>query len=305
MGGSRDSMITLESRVRGLERDVQDMARDLSLSSGRRGGNFPGGYEGSTNRPMGMYNGFPDYSGAKFNGRMPFGERFNPPEGVASSIRGRGSSWRSDVSDAWDFPTYGASRNGQVNSRRPLGTGHADGRSPKSEHEHDQVGSRRAWEKGTGPLRLGEGPSARSVWQASKDEATLEAIRVAGEDGGTSRAARVAIPELTAEAMGDDNGGPERDPVWTSWTNAMDALQVGDIDTAYAEVASTGDDHLLVKLMDRTGPIIDQLSNEIAIEILHAIAQFLLDQNLFDICLSWIQQVRDLSIYAFRSRNFT
>ncbi|PQM33678.1 microtubule-associated protein TORTIFOLIA1 isoform X2 [Prunus yedoensis var. nudiflora] len=243
-GGSHDSMVTLENRVRGLERVVEDLARDLSISSGRRGGNFAMGFEGSSNRPLGKYNGFPDYTSAKFgrggDGRSPFGERFAQNDGIVSGMRGRGPPWRSDMSEAR------------------------------------------------------EGPSARSVWQASKDEATLEAIRVAGEDNGTSRAARVAIPELTAEAMEDDNVGQDRNPIWTSWTNAMDALQVGDVDTAYVEVLSTGDDLLLVKLMDRSGPVIDQLSNETATEVLHAVGQFLPEANLFDICLSWIQQLVEM-----------
>ncbi|XVE80350.1 hypothetical protein DITRI_Ditri14bG0132700 [Diplodiscus trichospermus] len=288
MGGSHDSMVTLENRVRGLERIVEDMARDLSISSGRRGGNFTAGFEGSSNRPLGKYNGFSDYN-SKFSGRIPFGEKFAQSDGIAPGIRGRGPSWRSEMSDDWDFPAFGASRNGQVASRRAPAGSSLDGRSTKSEHENDQVGGRRGWDKGPGPVRLGEGPSARSVWQASKDEATLEAIRVAGEDGGAFRTGRV--PELTAEAVGDDNVGPERDPVWTSWSNAMHALQVGDMDSAYAEVLSTGDDLLLIKLMDRSGPMVDQLSNEIAIEALHAVVQFLLEQDLFDICLSWIQQL--------------
>ncbi|GMY31367.1 microtubule-associated protein TORTIFOLIA1-like [Fagus crenata] len=295
MCGSHDSMVTSENRVRGLERVVEDMARDLSISSGWRGGNFAMGFEGSSNRPLGKYNGFSDYSSAKFgrggDGRIPFGERIAQSYGNALGMRGRGPAWRSDMSDAWDFPTSGASRNGQIGSRRALGGSSMDGRSPKSEHDSDQGGSRRAWDKGAGPVRLGEGPSARSVWQASKDEATLEAIHVAGEDSGTSRTARVAIPEMTAEAMGDDNVGHDRDPVWTSWSNAMDALHVGDMDSAYAEVLSTGDDHLLVKLMDRSGPVVDQLSGEVATEVVHAVGQFLLEQNLFDLCLSWIQQL--------------
>ncbi|XP_057951013.1 microtubule-associated protein TORTIFOLIA1 [Malania oleifera] len=297
MGGSHDSMVTLENRVRGLERIVEDMARDLSISSGRRGSNFMVGFEGSSNRSLSKYNGFPDY-GAKLgrggDGRTPFGERFAQSDSLASGIRGRGLSWRSDVSEAWDFQSYGSSRNGQTISRRGLGGNSMDGRSIKSEQENDQSGSRRAWEKGAGSVRLGEGPSARSVWQASKDEATLEAIRVAGDDGGTARTARVAMPELTTEAMLEDNAVQERDPVWTSWSNAMDALQVGDLDSAYAEVLSTGDDFLLVKLMDRSGPAVDQLSNEMANEVLHAVGQFLLEQNLFDICLSWIQQLVDI-----------
>ncbi|KAE8726796.1 Microtubule-associated protein TORTIFOLIA1 [Hibiscus syriacus] len=288
IGGSHDSMVTLETRVRGLERIIEDMARDLSMSSGRRGGNFTSAFEGSYNRPLGKYNCFSDY-GSKFNGRIPFVERFAQPDGIASGVRGRGPSWRAEMPDDGDFLAFGASRNGQVVSRRAPAISNRDSRSPKPEHESDQFGGRRGWDKGPGPARLGEGPSARSVWQASKDEATLEAIRVAGEDGVTSHSGHV--PELTTEAVGNDNVGPVRDPVWTSWSNAMHALQVGDMDSAYAEVLSTGDDLLLIKLMDRSGPMVDQLSNEIANEALHAIVQFLMEQDLFDICLSWIQQL--------------
>ncbi|KAJ0846889.1 putative MT-associated protein TORTIFOLIA1/SPIRAL2 [Helianthus annuus] len=219
MGGSHDGMVTLENRVRGLERIVEDMAHDLSLSANnRRGG-----------------------------------------------MRGRGSSWREN----WDYHSYG--RNTQMGLRR----GRDKGAGP-----------------GPGPARFGEGPSARSVWQASKDEATLEAIRGAGEDNGP---ARVAVPELIPEAMGDENV-QDRDPVWMAWSNAMDALHVGDADTAFAEVLSTGDDTLLVKLMDQTGPVIDQLSSEVGTEVLHAVAQFLLDENVFDICLSWLQQLLDMIV---------
>ncbi|KZV56416.1 hypothetical protein F511_00413 [Dorcoceras hygrometricum] len=298
MGGSHDSMVTLENRVRGLERVVEDMARDLSVSSGRRGSSSMVGFEGSSNRSLGRYNGFPDYSSGKLgrgnDGRSHFGERFTAFDNVSSGLKGRGSSWRSDVSDSWDFPAYG--KNGQIGSRRAGGGGPSDFRTSKTENDADQAGSRRAWENGPGPVRFGEGPSARSVWQASKDEATLEAIRVAGEDNGVTRNARVAIPEMTAEALGDDGPVQERDPIWTSWSNAMDALHVGDVDSAFAEVLSTGDDLLLVKLMDKSGPVIDQLSNEVGSEVLHAVSQFLLEQNLFDMCLYWIQQLADISL---------
>ncbi|XP_042493928.1 microtubule-associated protein TORTIFOLIA1-like [Macadamia integrifolia] len=299
IGGSHDSMITLENRVRGLERVVEDMARDLAISSGRRGSNFMVGYEGSSGRLFSKYNGLPDYTSTKLgrgsDGRIPLSERFLPSDGIVSGVRGRDPPWRPEVSDAWDSYNHGSSRNGNMGSRRALGGASSDGRSPRAEHDSDQVGGRRGWDKGPGPVRLGEGPSARSVWQASKDEATLEAIRVAGEDGGTSRAAkRFAIPELTAEALGDDNVGQDRGPIWASWSNAMDALHIGDIESAYAEVLSTGDDFLLVKLMDRSGPVIDQLSNEIASEVLHAVGQFVLEQNLFDVGFSWIQQLADL-----------
>ncbi|XP_021758850.1 microtubule-associated protein TORTIFOLIA1-like [Chenopodium quinoa] len=288
MGGSHDSMVTLENRVRGLERVVEDMAHDLSISSSRRVGNFRSGYDGSSNRP-GRYNGYLDYGG-----RLPFGDRFTASEGVSPSMRVRAGPWRSEHQEPWDFHSYGASKNGQPGNRRDAGSNSVDGRSPRSEHENEQFSARRAWDKGTGNVRLGEGPSARSVWQASKDEATLAAIRGAGEDSTTVRPTRVAVREL--EAMGCDNNEPERDPVWTSWSNAMDAVQVGDMDTAYAEVVSTGDDSLLVKLMDKSGPVFDQLSNEVAVEVMNAIMPFVVEQNLYDLSLSWVQQLLDLVV---------
>ncbi|RZR90495.1 hypothetical protein BHM03_00018384 [Ensete ventricosum] len=295
IGGSHDSMVTLENRVRGLERVVEEMAHDLTMSSGRRVGNMMLGFDKSPGRSSSKYNGLHDYSSSKFGrvgeGRLPFSERFHSSDGLVTGVRGRDSPWRSE-SEAWDSYGYAVSRNGVMNTRRGFGAVPVDGRLHKTEHDADQVSGRRAWNKGPGPFRLGEGPSARSVWQASKDEATLEAIRVAGEDNGTSRnAARVAVLELDAEALTDDNPGPDKGPLWASWTRAMDSLHVGDIDSAYEEILSTGDDLLLVKLMDKSGPVFDQLSGEIASEVLHAVGQFILEQSLFDIALNWLQQV--------------
>ncbi|KAL6553413.1 hypothetical protein OROGR_007255 [Orobanche gracilis] len=290
MGGSHNNMVTLEDRVRGLERVVEDMARDLSISPGRRGDLR---FEGSSSRSLSKYNGFSDYSSGKLvrggDGRNHFVERFAAFDGLTHGTKSRGPSWRSDGSDSWDFH-YG--KNGQMGSRR----GCPIEMSGKSENENDQVGSRRAWEKAAGHVRFGEGPSARSVWQASKDEATLEAIRVAGEDNGVIRTSRVAIPEMTAEALGDEGGVRDRDPVWTAWGNAMDALHVGDMDSAFAEVVTTGDDVLLVKLMDRSGPVFDQLSNEVANEVVNAVSQLIVEHNLFEMCLYWVQQFTDIVV---------
>ncbi|OAY67300.1 Microtubule-associated protein TORTIFOLIA1 [Ananas comosus] len=291
MGGSHDSMVTLENRVRGLERIVEEMARDLTLSSGRRS-NLLMGFESPPGRSSSKYNGFHEYSSSKFgrggDGRLGFAERFLSPDG----IRGRDPSWRSE-SEAWDSYSYSGSRNGAMSSRRGLGAA-----IPRTERDGDIISNRRAWDKGQGPFRLGEGPSARSAWQASKDEATLEAIRVAGEDNGNSRVStRAAIPELDGEALTDDNNlGQERGPLWAMWTRAMDSLHVGDVDSAYAEILSGGDAMLLVKLMEQTGPVIDQLSSDVANEVLHAAGQFLLEESFFDIALTWLQQLTDLVV---------
>lgn len=247
MGDSHSKMIALENRLRGVERVVEDMVRNLSIPPGRRSSSFAVGLEGSTDRFEGKYNGY--YS----NGTVP-------------SIRGRYMQRGSDTS-----PTYNISnnngRNGKTSLRKAL-------RRPQN----------------------GEGPSARSVWQASKDEATLEAIREAGDDGEY----HCVAAEVAFEDMEVYNVGQKGDPVWCSWANAMDALEVGDTDAAYAEVLSTGDDVLLVRLMERSGPVLDQLSSEVAAEMLHAVAQLMVEQNLFEICLCWIQQVCVL-LFAFLS----
>ncbi|KAG9132171.1 hypothetical protein Leryth_022225 [Lithospermum erythrorhizon] len=285
MGGSHGSMATLENRVRGLEGIVQGMARDLSISSDRREGYFSSGLEGSSFRHRGKHNRFPEYTNAKL-GRgdlhVPLGERY-----LASSNGPR----RSDPPENWDFHCY--ANNGHMGTKKS-NSGYVN--NSKIENYIDQVGNQRGWDKTGGPVRFGEGPSARSIWQASKDKATLEAIRGAGEDRGASRGARVPFPELTVEALTHDGIAQECDPVWTSWSNALNTLHAGGVDIAFAEVLSTGNKLLLLKLMGRCGPVIDQLSNETANETLHAVSQFLLDQNLLDICLSWVQQLIDIAV---------
>ncbi|KAF6161218.1 hypothetical protein GIB67_042357, partial [Kingdonia uniflora] len=166
MGGSHNCMITLENRVRGLERVVEDMAQDLAGSSGRSPTTLMNTFEGSSNRVLGKYNDFPNYSGNKLgrasDGRVTFSERF------LSS----------------DSYSYDAPRNGHMgSSRRNL----VDVRSPMLKNGCNQVGNRRAWDKGSRSIRLGEGPSGSSVWQASKDKATIKTIRGAGKEDGQSQ----------------------------------------------------------------------------------------------------------------------
>ncbi|CAD6217873.1 unnamed protein product [Miscanthus lutarioriparius] len=159
-------------------------------------------------------------------------------------------------SEPWDSYAYSGSRSG-MNARRGLDPVSSDNRMPRNERSNDQAVPGEVGTKGRDPsglvrVRLPE------VHGGPQDEATLETIRVAGEDNGNSRAAaRVAIPELDGEALNDDNQGDERGPLWEAWTRAMNAVHVDDMDSAFAEVLSTGDAELLVKLMEQTGPVVD------------------------------------------------
>ncbi|KAH9322396.1 hypothetical protein KI387_017035, partial [Taxus chinensis] len=306
MGNSQHSMVSLENRVRGLERVVEDMARDLAFSAGRRAGSHMMGYEGPTTKTLNRYHGAPDYPGSKFpkgnDGRASFSEWFTQSDTIPLGARGaRETQWRtSDAgSDIWDGYSHGACRNGhlpegQISLRRGMIGLSNDGRFSRQEHQDgEQVVNKRAWERGSGPVR--EGPSARSVWQASKDEATLAAIRVAGEDAQTSRgSARVATPELDGEVLHYSNAGQVK--LLNAWNRAMECLHAGDIDLAYGEVLFTGDENFLTRLMSRSGPVLDQLSTGTAADALHAIGQFLPQQSFFDIGIQWIQQVADMVV---------
>ncbi|PIA27503.1 hypothetical protein AQUCO_07700050v1 [Aquilegia coerulea] len=241
MSGSHDSMFTLENRVRGLERIVENM--QWEISSGER-------------------------------------ERDQP--------------CRYEESERWDSFPYGTSRNGYVVSRKVFGSAQSDGRPSRLENNGDQVSTRKAWDKGPGHIRLGEGPSARSIWHSSNDAATLEAIRGAGDENRTSRPeTQVPNRELTARVV-DDDCNPRQNQESTIWSNVLEAIDTGNMDLAYAEVLSTDDDFFLLKLMERSGPVIGQLSNEIAIEILQAVGQLLQEQNVLDVGLPWIEQLVDL-----------
>ncbi|MCO5603664.1 hypothetical protein L7F22_057815 [Adiantum nelumboides] len=150
--------------------------------------------------------------------------------------------------------------------------------------------------------RLGEGPSARSIWQASKDEATLAAIRVAGEDGrakvpdnfNISGGPNLLTAEVKSEAPMHKIGGQGKGPFWSLWARAADFLRSGDVDSAYVEVLCAGDELLLVRLMSRTGPVLAQLSNGTTQELLRIIVQLMLQQSFLDVIIPWVQQVSDL-----------
>ncbi|KAI7737704.1 hypothetical protein M8C21_011876, partial [Ambrosia artemisiifolia] len=176
-GGSRDGMATLENRVCGLERMIDDMARNLSVSVNTLR-SYNNGFHEPSERPFGKYNAYSHYH------------------------------------------THGP--NTQMGSRRAI---------------NNKLPDR------SRPVRFGDGPSARSVWKASKDEATLEAIR-----GGR------VTQDISTQALRSENIGQPR-----------------DINMAFGEVLSSGDDFSLVKLMDKTGPVIDRLSDDVANELLDMI----------------------------------
>lgn len=298
IGSSQEGMRSLESRVHGLEQTVDVMAQDLAVSTGRlstssiEGGRgtcckFPGTdflsskfWRKSEARYAAMRNATSDVSSlSKFGGTTD-----NPENRRHKSMHGgfivnpladiRGASRRESIESISD------------NTKRPI----------SEDLKGDQIM--------TGALdvnRFGEGPSARSVWKASKDEATLSAIRVAGKDGKTEELesvkenSRANTLDTSTENLSSSRSRHRSTVFWSVWTRAVDFLRTGDVDSAFVEVLCPGDDLLLIRLMNKTGPVLEHLSQGTIVEMLQTIMQFLMKQKYLDSIIPWIQQVVDLT----------
>lgn len=314
----QDGMTSLENRMRVLEQMVEDMSRDVAILIGRQDKTPMMGLENAPNRSLQKFYAASDHSNPKYGTgneeASTFPERFSSFSVIQSTNRrARESSWRlsNAGTDMGNNQAHGIARRDQVLEGRNISIRDMhgvlnQGRSSRNDsHNGNQFVNRRGWDSRVGLTRLGEGPSARSVWQASKDEATLIAIRVAGEDAGTSEvealpesfssrtSSRVTNLESNGKGLQYKSGGG-MGQFWTLWSRAMECLHAGDIDQAYVEVLCTGDEVLLVRLMNRTGPVLDQLSTGTMNDVLHAIGQLLQQQSFFDFGIPWIQQVSNM-----------
>lgn len=65
----------------------------------------------------------------------------------------------------------------------------------------------------------------------------------------------------------------------------------GDLDSAYVEALNCGDELVLVDLLDKTGPVLESLSNRTANDVLGTLAFFLSEQQFMNSIIPWLQQV--------------
>ncbi|XP_076908054.1 TORTIFOLIA1-like protein 2 [Bidens hawaiensis] len=72
-------------------------------------------------------------------------------------------------------------------------------------------------------------------------------------------------------------------------------LSQGDLDSAYVEAMNSGDEMVLVDLLDKTGPVLECLSNRTANDVLTTLAGFLSEQQFLGSIIPWLQQAVDLS----------
>lgn len=300
MNSSHESLLGLEVRMAGVESAVSNLVQDLA--SGRCNGNSV--------RCCGKFLAG-DFLSSKFwkknENRGYSQDRCLSSESTSVARGGRDSPLRNleagiiddvkSVSPAC-IPSMGDQfLETQANSWRVHVDVSSDSvqRRTRNEAEGNQYMSKKFQQRGAGS-------SLKSTWRPSKDEATLSAVRVMGEDGRLKFSETVKAPvglnrstlELRQDPGSHKIGGQGKGPFWSLWTRAAEFLCAGDVDSAYAEVLCAGDELLLVRLMSRTGPVLEQLSSGTSNELLQTVVQLLLQQTFLDVIVPWIQQVAEL-----------
>ncbi|KAM1281884.1 hypothetical protein ACFX15_021980 [Malus domestica] len=79
------------------------------------------------------------------------------------------------------------------------------------------------------------------------------------------------------------------------WKQVKGFLCEGDLDSAYVEALCSGDEIVLVELLEGTGPVLECLLPKTARDVLSTLASYLLEQRFINIIIPWLQQIADLS----------
>ncbi|XP_074285353.1 TORTIFOLIA1-like protein 2 [Silene latifolia] len=69
----------------------------------------------------------------------------------------------------------------------------------------------------------------------------------------------------------------------------------GDLESAYQEALCSGNQLLLIELIEGTGPVLDSLSNRTISGLLTAISSCLLEHRVLESAIPWLQQIVELS----------
>lgn len=83
------------------------------------------------------------------------------------------------------------------------------------------------------------------------------------------------------------------------WRFVRGYLSEGDLDSAYAEALFSGDELVLFELIDRTGPVLERLSNKTAGDVLSTLASYFLEQRFINSIIPWLQQASYLRIFPY------
>lgn len=64
----------------------------------------------------------------------------------------------------------------------------------------------------------------------------------------------------------------------------------GDLDSAYAEALHSGNESILIELLNGTGPVLEGISQNTATDVLHVLASYFVEQRYVWPIIPWLQQ---------------
>jgi hypothetical protein len=305
-----ENMQGLEGWVWRLEHVVDTIAHSASSTSERLPTGVSPTHESATSHSMRRFLAAADFLGTKI--QKVNGERASFADSLPCNGRSIKSSWKRDdsISNAWDDFNVGAGhRTGlpgnaisqdarQVSLLASDFTGKVGCEDVKSE----QLVNRRSWDRALGPMQLGEGPSARSVWQASNNEATtVAAIQGAPPPDNPISHQNEKTKEYKSDYRSTTGNKTRRGAFWMLWSHETECVRTGDLNRAYLEILGSGDELLLMWMMSCTGPVLHQLNPATVLQLIHSVICMLQQQGFLETVIPWIQQVHCLTMVNFLS----
>ncbi|KAL6191877.1 hypothetical protein ACLB2K_038266 [Fragaria x ananassa] len=130
-------------------------------------------------------------------------------------------------------------------------------------------------------VKLSRNPAGKDIWKSSGQ--------------GTQRTSQTRTDAVFTSA----SSAKVRQNVLESknnlWKQVKGFLCEGNIDSAYVEALCSGDEIVLIELLDRTGPVLDCLSPKTASDVLSTLASYLTEQRFINTIIPWLQQIADLT----------
>ncbi|XP_015954954.1 TORTIFOLIA1-like protein 2 [Arachis duranensis] len=79
------------------------------------------------------------------------------------------------------------------------------------------------------------------------------------------------------------------------WKCVKRLVSEGDLNSAYMESLCSGDELILVELLNKTGPVIESLSVKTVNVLLSTLASYILEGRFFNTIIPWLQQIVEMS----------
>lgn len=163
------------------------------------------------------------------------------------------------------------------------------------------------WEEGTFPRGRSSASAKQDVeiWTDPAGKINRNLVRKGIQNSsvkGTQNMACIqtrktdAVFSPTSVGKSKQNGLERKNNLWHC---VKGFLCEGDIESAYVEALCSGDEFVLVELLDRTGPVLDCLSHKTVNDILCFLVSYFLEQRFMNSVIPWLQQASSSLLLFF------